>query len=67
LRHRGEQIGWLLRSKLRCLPLVVSPGHRVAMDTAVALTMGQVGRYRLPEPTRQADALASRRPGAASA
>jgi deoxyribonuclease V len=67
LRHRGEQIGWLLRSKLRCLPLVVSPGHRVAMDTAVALTMRQVGRYRLPEPTRQADALASRRPGAASA
>lgn len=67
LRHRGEQIGWLLRSKLRCLPLVVSPGHRVAMDTAVDLTMRQVGRYRLPEPTRQADALASRRPGATSA
>lgn len=64
LRHRGEQVGWLLRSKPRCLPLVVSPGHRVSMETAVEMTMRQVGRYRLPEPTRQADALASRRPGA---
>ena len=27
--------------------------------TAVAMTMRHVGRYRLPEPTRQADALAS--------
>lgn len=61
LQHRGEQVGWLLRSKLRCLPLVVSPGHRVSMETAVAMTMRHVGRYRLPEPTRQADALASRR------
>lgn len=65
LRHRGEQIGWLLRSKPRCLPLVVSPGHRVSLATAVEMTMRYVGRYRLPEPTRQADAVASRRPGAA--
>ena len=65
LRHRGEQLGWLLRSKLRCLPLIVSPGHRVSMETAVEMTMRHVGRYRLPEPTRQADAVASRRRGAA--
>ncbi len=65
LRHRGEQVGWLLRSKLRCLPLIVSPGHRVSMETAVEMTMRHVGRYRLPEPTRQADAVASRRRGAA--
>jgi deoxyribonuclease V len=66
LRHRGEQIGWLLRSKVRCLPLVVSPGHRVSMTTAVEMTMRYVGRYRLPEPTRRADAVASRRPGAST-
>lgn len=66
LRHRGEQVGWLLRSKVRCLPLVVSPGHRVSMDTVLAQTLAHVGRYRLPEPTRQADAVASRRRGAAA-
>lgn len=64
LRLRGRQVGWLLRSKPRCLPLVVSPGHRVAMASVVPLVLRQVGRYRLPEPTRQADALASRRPNA---
>ena len=61
LRDKGEQIGWLLRSKVGCLPLIVSPGHRVAMATAPEMTMRFVTTYRLPEPTRLADRLASRR------
>lgn len=61
LRDDGEQIGWLLRSKPGCLPLVVSPGHRVAMASAPELVMRFVTTYRLPEPTRLADRLASRR------
>lgn len=61
LRDRREQIGWLLRSKLKCNPLVVSPGHRVAMASAADLVMRYVTTYRLPEPTRLADRLASRR------
>jgi deoxyribonuclease V len=61
LRDQGQQIGWLLRSKAGCLPLIVSPGHRVAMATAPEMTMRFVTTYRLPEPTRLADRLASRR------
>ena len=61
LRDGREQIGWLLRSKPGCLPLIVSPGHRVAMPSAPELVMRCVTRYRLPEPTRLADHLASRR------
>ncbi|MFT4179673.1 MAG: deoxyribonuclease V [Thermomonas sp.] len=61
LRDGSEQIGWLLRSKPGCLPLVVSPGHRVAMPSAPELVMRFTGQYRLPEPTRLADRLASRR------
>jgi deoxyribonuclease V len=61
LRDKGQQIGWLLRSKPGCLPLIVSPGHRVAMATAPEMTMRFVTTYRLPEPTRLADRLASRR------
>lgn len=64
LRHRGEQIGWLLRSKPNCNPLVVSPGHRVAMASVADLVMRYVTGYRLPEPTRLADRLASRRDAA---
>ena len=61
LLHRGEQIGWVLRSKPRCNPLVVSPGHRISLDTSLAWVMRTLRGYRLPEPTRLADRLASRR------
>lgn len=61
LRHHGHQIGWLLRSKPKCNPLVVSPGHRVAMPSAADLVMRFTTSYRLPEPTRLADRIASRR------
>lgn len=61
LLHRGEQIAWALRSKPRCNPLIVSPGHRVSMDTATAWVMRTLRGYRLPEPTRLADRIASRR------
>jgi len=61
LRNQGTQLGWLLRSKLRCNPLVVSPGHRVSMASAADLVMRFTRGYRLPEPTRLADRLASRR------
>ncbi|MCI2260352.1 deoxyribonuclease V [Xanthomonas indica] len=59
--HRGEVVGWALRSKLRCNPLIVSPGHRVAVDSALHWTQRYLRGYRLPEPTRLADRLASRR------
>lgn len=61
LRDKDERIGWALRSKPGCLPLIVSPGHRVAMATAPEMVMRFVTTYRLPEPTRLADRLASRR------
>lgn len=61
LRDGREQIGWVLRSKIGCLPLIISPGHRVAMASAPELVMRFVTTYRLPETTRLAGRLASRR------
>jgi deoxyribonuclease V len=61
LQHHGQKIAWVLRSKARCNPLFVSPGHRVAMDTAADWVMRTLRGYRLPEPTRLADRIASRR------
>lgn len=62
--HRGERVGYALRSKPRCNPLIVSPGHRVSIDSALALVVRFLAGYRLPEPTRLADRLASRRDSA---
>lgn len=57
LMDKGEQIGTVLRSKERCNPLFISPGHRVSLQTALDLTLETLGTYRLPEPTRLADKL----------
>lgn len=64
-RRSGEPIGWVLRSKDGVNPLIVSPGHRVSLETAAELILRfSTGRHRLPEPTRLADRLASRRTAA---
>ncbi|WP_254280159.1 endonuclease V [Haloarcula marina] len=39
-------------------PLIVSPGHRVSAETAADLVLATAGGYKLPEPTRLADAYA---------
>lgn len=56
-----EQLGWVWRSKARCNPLFVSTGHRISPDTALQWVMRCTRGYRLPEPTRWADAVASNR------
>ncbi|MGM0914806.1 MAG: deoxyribonuclease V [Pseudomonadota bacterium] len=58
-----EVIGAVLRSRVGVKPLFVSPGHRVALPTALAWVVACLGRTKLPEPTRLADRLASRRGG----
>ena len=42
----------------RVNPLYVSPGHRVSAETAVGLVEALCAGYKLPEPTRLADASA---------
>lgn len=59
LWHDKEIIGSVLRTRDRVRPLYISVGHRIVLPTAVDYCMRCVTRYRLPEPTRQADRLAS--------
>ncbi|MDH4573715.1 deoxyribonuclease V [Salinicola acroporae] len=54
-------IGAVLRSREGVKPLFVSPGHRLSLPTAVDWVVRCLGRTKLPEPTRLADRLASRR------
>ncbi len=61
LTDKGETIGAVVRTRTRVRPLYISPGHRVSLPTAVAWTLACAPRYRLPETTRRADRIASRR------
>lgn len=57
LMDKAEQIGAVLRTQDGVRPIFVSVGHRVDLGSALELVMACCGRYRLPEPTRQADRI----------
>lgn len=57
LMDKDERIGTVLRSKDKCNPLFISPGHRVSQQSAVDITLHCLRNYRLPEPTRIADMM----------
>ncbi|HDS6402276.1 TPA: deoxyribonuclease V [Morganella morganii subsp. morganii] len=61
LTDKGEPLGWVWRSKNRCNPLFISPGHHMSIDTALTWVKALTRGYRLPEPTRWADGIASNR------
>lgn len=55
IRHEGETVGRLLRTRDHVKPLWISAGHRIDLEDATALVLRMGGGYRLPEPTRLAD------------
>jgi len=55
LKDSDEQIGVVLRTQKGIRPVFVSVGHRVDLASAVKLVLACCTRYRIPEPTRQAD------------
>jgi deoxyribonuclease V len=55
-----EQIGVVLRTRTDVKPVFVSPGHRADFGGAAELVLRCCTRYRLPEPTRRADAAVAR-------
>lgn len=59
LRHRGEIVGVVLRSRTGVKPVYVSSGHRISLPTAIDYVLRCTPKYRLPETTRWADRLAS--------
>lgn len=60
LRHEGEIVGKVVRTRDGVRPMYVSPGHRITIDEAAGWTLRLGGGYRLPEPTRLADRLAAK-------
>ncbi|WP_461536407.1 deoxyribonuclease V [Spongorhabdus nitratireducens] len=61
LTDNNEVIGNVLRTRTGVKPLYISTGHRVSLETATQLVLQAAPKYRLPEPIRWADGIASRR------
>jgi deoxyribonuclease V len=62
LLDQDETIGAVLRTRPNTQPLFISPGHNISLPTALDWVLRCTTRYKLPETTRWADGIASRRP-----
>ncbi|MDY6959451.1 MAG: endonuclease V, partial [Halobacteriota archaeon] len=52
--YKERIVGALLKSKKNCNPLIIAPGHKVSVTSAIKITCSCLRGYKLPEPTRQA-------------
>ena len=54
----GETVGAAVRTRPGTMPVFVSPGHLVDVESAVRVVLAATGRYRTPEPLRAAHGAA---------
>lgn len=54
LVDRGEMVGMALRTRAKALPIYVSTGHRISLDTAIEWVLRLCDGRRLPVPIRMA-------------
>ena len=59
LIDKKEIIGACLRTRENVKPVFISIGHKVSLESAINYILGCCGKYRLPEPIREAHKLAS--------
>ncbi len=59
LTHNGEAVGAVVRTRSKVSPVFVSTGHGVSLASAIDLVLDCAPRFKLPEPIRAADRLAS--------
>jgi deoxyribonuclease V len=60
LKHKGEIIGVVLRTRANVKPVFISPGHLIDLQSSIALVMNCTTKYRLPEPIRMAHQTAGK-------
>lgn len=60
LSDGGEVLGRAVRTQHDVKPVFVSTGHRIGLDDATELAVRLSSRFRIPEPTRQADVVSRR-------
>jgi deoxyribonuclease V len=54
----GVEVAGMLRTRAGARPLVIHPGWRTDLDTAISVVLASTQRFRTPEPLRRARSLA---------
>lgn len=57
LLYQQQTVGAALRTRARVKPMIISPGHKISLQSSITYVLACGRGYRLPEPTRLADKL----------
>ncbi len=60
IKYEGREVGYYLKSKKGCKPIIVAPGHKVSLETSLRLIKNCIHKHKLPEPTRIAHLYANK-------
>ena len=60
ITYRDRAVGYYLRSKKDCKPIIIAPGHKVSLETSLKLIKTCILKHKLPEPTRIAHLYANK-------
>jgi deoxyribonuclease V len=66
LHFESRPVGVVMRTRSGVRPIYVSPGHRISIEEARRLVLLCLGRFRVPEPVRQAHLLVAQQKREAS-
>lgn len=59
LKHKGEVVGAMIKTKSGCKPVYVSVGHMVSLETAISIVKHCTVCTRIPEPILKAHEIAA--------
>jgi len=60
IKYKGREIGYYLKSKKGCKPIIIAPGHKVSLQSSLQLIKNCICKHKLPEPTRMAHLYANK-------
>ncbi|HEX54734.1 MAG: deoxyribonuclease V [Candidatus Altiarchaeales archaeon] len=50
LIYNGKVVGFVFKSRYRCNPIFISPGHNISLQTSLKITKKCIKNHKLPEP-----------------
>ena len=60
IKYKNKKVGYAYKSKESCKPILISPGHRISVDTSLEITKKCIKNHKLPEPIFLAHSISNK-------
>ena len=60
ITYQDREVGYYLKSKKGCKPIIIAPGHMISLETSLTLVKKCICQHKLPEPLRIAHLSANK-------